>query len=404
MEIHERVAAYVNLDAILWNLEAMHRAVSPETELIAVIKTDGYGHGAVEIAHTAESLDYLWGFAVATAEEALELRGAGVKKPILILGYVFPSAYRDLIKNDIHMAVFRLDQGRELSTEAAKLNKTAFCHLAVDTGMSRIGVRPDKSSVSLVKELFSLPNIEASGIFTHFAKADEEDRSPTDLQLKAFLDYIGLLETEGIKFKYHHASNSAGIVLFPGANLDIARAGITLYGLMPSSYVYDRLNSADSVEGGYVPLSSFRFKSALELKSHIVYIKYIEPGEAVSYGGTFKAEKRMRVATIPVGYGDGYPRSLSNKGCVLIRGKRSPILGRVCMDQFMVDVTDIPEAAEGDRVTLIGTDGGDRLSMEELGDISGRFNYELACDLGRRIPRIFIKDGKTSSIRTFLTK
>nr|MCR4892789.1 alanine racemase [Lachnospiraceae bacterium] len=356
-------------------------------QVVAVIKTDGYGHGAVEIARDVEELPYLWGFAVAAVEEGMELRRAGIRKPILILGYTFPSSYPYIVKEELRPAVFRLDQAEELSREAVKQGKDVFFHLAVDTGMRRIGVYPKAESLPLVKQIFSLPNVIPEGIFTHFARADEEDRSPADIQFQAFQDFITLCEKEGVNFRLHHASNSAGIAVFPEANLDLVRGGITLYGLKPSSDL---------------PEEKLPYRHVLELKSHIVYIKYIDSGDAVSYGGTYVAKERRRIATIPVGYGDGYPRLLSGKGSVLIRGKRAPILGRVCMDQFMVDVTDIPDAREGDLVTLIGIDGDDRITMEEIGDISGRFNYELACDLGRRIPRIFIKDGKVISKREFI--
>ena len=383
---YERVAAYIDLDAINFNLESMHEVLQPGTKMLAVVKTNGYGHGAVEIAKEAEKLDYLWGYAVATAEEAMELRHFNIKKPILILGYTFPETYADLVKDDIRPAVFRPDQAEALSAEAVKQGKEIHIHLAVDTAMSRIGVRPDESSVELVKKISSLPNVDCEGIFTHFAKADMQGEDPTDTQIKKFSDYIDLLKENGVDFKIHHCSNSAGLILYKKANMDMVRAGITLYGLLPSTDVsFDR-----------VPL-----RPVLELKSHIVYIKYIEPGESVSYGGTFTADSRMRIATIPVGYGDGYPRSLSNKGWVLIRGKKAKILGRVCMDQFMVDISDIPEAEEGDQVTLIGRDGDEEITAEVLGDLSGRFNYELVCDLGRRIPRIFLKNGEVASVRDF---
>jgi alanine racemase len=374
-----RVYASVNLDAIKSNLEQMKSNIHKDTMITAVIKTDGYGHGAVPIAHEIEAYSYLYGFAVATIEEAVILRKSGVKKPIMILGFTFPDAYKEVVAYDIRPTVFKEDMARELSMEAVKQHKTVFFHLKVDTGMSRIGMMPEESSIPLVQIMKNLPNVEIEGIFTHFAKADMMDKGPTDIQIKKFTSFIQKLEDAGIRIPIHHCSNSAGIVEIPKANMDMVRAGITLYGLWPSEEVKQDIISLTPV---------------LELKSHIVYIKEIEPGTQVSYGGTYQAADKRRIATIPVGYGDGYPRALSGKGYVLIKGKKAPILGRVCMDQFMVDVTDIPEAEEFMEVTLIGKDENEILSMEEIGTLSGRFNYELACDLGKRIPRVYHKNGK----------
>ncbi len=384
MAKHERAAAYIDLDAIHENLKALYVNVRAGTKILAVIKTNGYGHGAVEIAHEIEEEDFVFGFAVATVEEAVALRKSGIEKPIILLGYTFPESYEDIVRYELRPSVFRVDQAEALSEEAQKQDKNVFFHLAVDTGMSRIGVKCDESSLEDVKKMMNLPNVVREGIFTHFARADERGTTPTERQIGLFRDYIFLCEGEGINFRYKHCSNSAGVMLYPEANMDLVRIGITMYGLWPSDEV---------------PLLRSEIRPALELKSHIVYIKDILSGDAVSYGGTFVAVNDRRIATVPIGYGDGYPRSLSNKGSVLIRGKSAPIVGRICMDQFMVDVTDIPEASEGDTVTLIGNDGASYISAEELGRLSGRFNYELTCDLGARIPRIFIKRGEAVSER-----
>ncbi|MBQ9504242.1 MAG: alanine racemase [Lachnospiraceae bacterium] len=379
MNSNKRVFARVNLDNILFNLRSMKEAINTSTRIMAVIKSDGYGHGAVEIARAIENEPYLFGFATATVEEAMELRDAGIGKPVLILGYTFPDTYEYIVEKDIRPAVFKADQARGLSDEAMRQKKEVHFHIAVDTGMNRIGVKPVEESLNFISGVSWLPYVDMEGIFTHFARADERDRQPTIEQIERFNYFIALCRQEGVNFRFRHCSNSAGIIDHREANMDMVRAGITLYGLMPSNEV-----SHDKV-----PL-----KSALELKSHIVYIKYIAPSEAVSYGGTYVARSERRVATIPVGYGDGYPRSLSNKGWVLIRGHRAPILGRVCMDQFMVDITDIPDVAEYDEVTLIGADGKQNISCEDLGDLSGRFNYELVCDINKRVPRTYIRDGK----------
>lgn len=380
LEKYERVYAAVDLSAALKNMERMHEALSPQTEMIGVIKTDGYGHGAVPIGRELEKLPYVFGYATATAEEAFILRRAGLKKPILILGYTFPYSYEELIMQRIRPAVFRKDALEALDACAEKIGKKAVVHVKVDTGMSRIGIRPDEEGLFFMEWLFGLKHIEVEGIFTHFARADEADQTPALAQLEQFTAFVAEAERRvGKQIPLKHCSNSAGILTLPQANLSLVRAGITLYGLSPSEEVTRDILS---------------LRPVLSLKSRLVYVKEIEAGTPVSYGGTFVAKEQMRIATIPVGYGDGYPRGLSGKGSVLVRGKRAPILGRVCMDQFMVDVSDIPDASEGDVVTLIGVDGGEEITMEELGELSGRFNYELACCLGKRIPRVYVKDGE----------
>lgn len=378
MKHYMRVCAEINLDAVAYNFKSMKENLKPGTGMIAVVKTDGYGHGAIPIARMAESYDYIWGFAAATIEEALLLRKAGIRKPILILGFVFPDAYEEVVRYDIRPAVFKEGMARQLSEEAVRQGKTVHMHIKADTGMSRIGFKDNEESADIVREISRLPGVEIEGLFTHFAKADEKDKANACQQLSRYLRFSGLLEERGVDVKLHHCSNSAGIFDIPDANLDLVRAGVSIYGMYPS----------EDVNKFAVPIMP-----ALTLKSHVVYIKDVEPGTAVSYGGTFVAEKPMRIATIPVGYGDGYPRSLSNKGWVLIRGQQAPIVGRVCMDQFMVDVTGIPQAREGDQATLIGSDGGREITMEDMGMLSGRFNYELACDIGKRVPRRFWKDG-----------
>ncbi len=369
----------VNLDDILSNMENMKKHIKDGTRILAVIKTDGYGHGGVPIARAVEKLDYLFGFAVATAEEAFELRSAGVKKPILVLSYTFPYAYERFVEDDIRVTVFRLDSLQELNRIAMKSGKKAKVHVKVDTGMGRIGISPDKAGEAFVCEALKLPGIEVEGIFTHFACADEKDKTSAMKQMEVFKSFVQCVEkNNGVRIPLHHCSNSAGILDLPEANMDLVRAGITLYGLLPSF----------EVNAG-----QFELRPALSLHSHVVYLKTIQEGQTVSYGSRYAAKKDTRVATVPLGYGDGYPRSLSEgKGYVLIRGLRAPILGRVCMDQFMVDVTDIDGVCEGDKVTLIGTDGLESITADFLGELSGRFNYELVCDLNQRLPRVYIKD------------
>ena len=370
----------IDLDRIRSNMDNMKANIDEKTKMIGVIKTDGYGHGAVAIAQELEPVEYMYGFAVATAEEAHILRMAGIRKPILILGYTFPYSYPMLIDEEIRMTVFREDTLEELSKAAAKLKKKAKVHIKIDTGMSRIGILPDESGLTFIEKAFHTEGIEIEGIFTHFATSDYADKRYAYEQLEKFQKFCAEAEARlGIEFAVKHCSNSAGILEMPQANMDVVRAGITLYGLSPS----------DEVEKDIVSL-----EPALSFKSTVVYVKTIPAGTAVSYGRTYIADKERTIATIPLGYGDGYPRGLSGKGYVLIHGKKAPILGRVCMDQFMVDVTDIPETKENDEVTLIGTDGNETITMEDLGELSGRFNYELACNLGKRVPRVYKKNGE----------
>lgn len=375
---NERVWAKIDLSSVCYNMESMHKNLTPGTLMTAVIKTNGYGHGALEIAHRIEALPYLWGFAVATFEEACELREDGIKKPILILGYVFPSCYERLARLEIRPACFREDMLEELCAAGKAAGKPVRIHAAVDTGMSRIGITPDERGLSFIQKCHTAQKgggVFLEGIFTHFARADETKLDSALSQLKKFTDFCTRIEQEtGFRIPIRHCSNSAGIIRLPESNFDMVRAGITLYGLWPS----------EDVPREPVPL-----KPVMSLHSHVVYVKTLPAGTPVSYGGTYVTKGEETLATIPVGYGDGYPRGLSNKGYVLIRGRRAPIRGRVCMDQMMVDVSGIEGVREGDEVTLIGTDGNETITMEDLGSLSGRFNYELACCISPRVPRVF---------------
>lgn len=389
MKEYSRVYASVNLDAARANMEAMHMLLSKDTKMYAVIKTDGYGHGAVELAHELEELPYLLGFCVATVEEGIILRRHGVKKQILILGYTFEEQYEEVIAHDLSQAVFTWEMAERLSEEAGKQGKSAAVHIAVDTGMSRIGYQVEEKNADEIARISKLPHIIMEGVFTHFSKADEADKTSAHAQEKEFHKMITMCEERGVTFAYRHCSNSAGIIDLPEANLDAVRAGITLYGLWPSDEVLkERITLA--------PL--------MEIKSRVSYVKQLPAGREISYGGTYVTKADTLVATIPVGYGDGYPRSLSGKGYVLIHGQKAPILGRVCMDQFMVDVTDIADVAIGTEVTLAGCDNGAELTIEELGELSGRFNYEFVCDLGKRIPRVFIKGGRVVGTKDYFAE
>lgn len=384
--MYSRIYAEINLDAVAKNFAAMKRNINPDTQIMAVVKADGYGHGAVQIAHLIEEYDYIWGFATATAEEALQLRAAGVKKPILVLGFVFEEHYAQVVKEEIRIVVFKTDMAKQLSAEAVRQGKTAKIHFGLDTGMTRIGFSDTEESISEIKEICSLPGLEAEGIFTHFARADEFDRTVTDRQIARFEAFTEALKENGVNLSLYHCSNSAGIIEYPQANKMLVRAGISIYGIYPS----------DEVRKEPVPLTP-----VMQLKSHISFLKEVEAGVQVSYGGTFETIRKTKIATIPVGYADGYPRLLSNKGWVLIRGKKAPILGRVCMDQFMVDVTDIPGVEDLEEAVLLGKSKGAEITVEELSSLCGRFPYEFLCDIAKRVPRIYIRNGRISEQKDF---
>ena len=390
MKKYRRVHADIDLDAVQFNFDQMSKNIPQGTKIMAVVKTDAYGHGAVPLASFMEPCEKLWGFATATVDEAVELRQAGIKKPILILGYTFPECYTHIVKNEIRQTIFTLDMAKALSNEAVRQNKKAYIHIKLDTGMGRIGYQNAKEAAADAEKISKLPMLEIEGVFTHFANADASSQENTLRQLEKFDEMIVAMEAVGVTFSLKHCANSAGIIELTERKFDLVRAGIISYGLWPS----------DEVKKDVVQL-----KPILSLKSHVVYVKEVGPGCAVSYGSTWVAKEKRKIATIPIGYGDGYPRSLSNKGYVLIKGCKAPIVGRVCMDQMMVDVTDIPEEIRvGDRVTLIGQDGDLTITAEEIGDLSGRFNYELVCDLGNRIPRIYYKDGEIKEIRDYFQK
>ncbi|MDL2300768.1 alanine racemase [Lachnospiraceae bacterium OttesenSCG-928-D06] len=375
---YKRGYAQVNLDAIRENLIHMKEGMNPKSNIIAVLKADGYGHGSVAIAENIKDLEFISAIAVATVEEAHIIRMTGTTKPILVLGYTFPYCYEILAKEEITATVFREDSLKELEEAAVLAGKNIKIHIKVDTGMSRVGITPDEKGLLFLEKVLSYKHLELTGIFTHFARADEADKSSAKKQLSIFNDFVQKAESKyNVVIPIKHVSNSAGILEIPEANLNEVRAGISLYGIYPSKEIKGK----------------FPLYPAMSLHSHIVYKKTIEKGQSISYGGTFTAKRQMEVATIPLGYGDGYPRSLSNKGEVLVHGQRAPILGRICMDQFIVDVTNIKDAKEGDLVTLLGTQGKESITVQELGDLSGRFPYEFVCDIGKRVPRVYVRNG-----------
>lgn len=370
-----RTEAAIDLDAAEHNFNVTRAKLPQNVKLLCVIKADAYGHGAVELAKLFEGRADFYG--VACTEEAIELIQAGIKTPVLILGTVAREYFADIVKYGIRIPIFSYDDAKALSEEAQRQGKTVPFHFCADTGMSRIGFQVSEQSADICKEIACLPGIFAEGLFSHFATADETDLSKAVAQRERFKQFIRMLEARGMDIPIKHINNSAGIMNFD-EYFDMCRMGIILYGLYPSH----------EVDKGLLEI-----KPVMEWRTHISFIKELEAGREISYGGTYKTQETRRIATIPVGYADGYPRCLSNRGKVLINGQFAPITGRVCMDQFMVDITGI-DAQVGDTVILIGKSGDHELSMEEVSESAYSFNYELPCRIARRVPRTYYRGGK----------
>ena len=375
-----RVYAEINLDAMCSNVSQALERMKP-AKLMAIIKTDAYGHGAVRSAKALDEIG-VYAFGVATPGEALELRRAEIKNPILILGYVFEEYFDRMIENDIDLALFDLNTAKLLNSHAEKLGKKARVHIKADTGMGRIGFQPCDESAEIIKGIAALNNIEIDGMFTHFACADSKDKASVNRQIERFTNFVAKVRSEGVSLPIVHCYNSASIVDFDKPLFDMVRCGIITYGLEPSDEVSK---------------TNIKLQKVMSIKSHVAYVKKVGAGFTVSYGSTYVTDKETEIATIPVGYGDGYPRTLSNKGMVLIGGHFAKIIGRVCMDQFMVDVTGLG-VSRGDEVILMGSDGENSITAEEIGDLSGRFNYELVCDINKRVPRVYIKNGEIIAV------
>ena len=380
-----RVYAQIDEDAVLSNIAQMKARLSPGTELMAIVKTDAYGHGADYLSEAIE--EEVCGFGVATVEEAVSLRKHGRNKMILILGYVHESLFSVVVEQGISMDVYSLETCKKLSLVAERMGKAAKVHFKLDTGMSRLGVLANEESLDLLEEIRKLPYIEIEGIFTHFSAADEKDKTSSRQQLFLYQEFIRRAKERGITVPYYHCANSAGIIDMRETDFNMVRAGIALYGFYPS----------DEVETEQV-----RLKPVLSLISHVVMVKDVAAGTGISYGSIYVTPKQERIATIPVGYGDGYPRALSTCGYVLIHGKKAPIRGRICMDQFMVDVSEIPNVAVGDPVVLVGKDQEEEITVEELCRMIGNtFHYEFVCDLGKRIPRVHVRNGKPYACHSY---
>lgn len=379
------VWAEVDLDKLAHNMREIRRMAKSEN-IIAVVKADAYGHGAIDVApvllkNGANRL------AVAVISEAVELRRSGIECPIMILGFTPPNLIDNLLKYNIEQAVYSYEFAKELSKMAQKKNKMAKIHIVVDTGMGRIGYLPNDDSVEEVYNISRLPNIIVEGMFCHFSSADEKDKAYTYDQVKNYDEFYEKLKEKKVNINIRHMANSAAIIDLPETHYEAVRPGIIIYGYYPSEEV-----SKDKMD----------LKPVMTLKTNVVHIKTLPPGEYVSYGRKFKTERESVIATLPVGYADGYTRLLFQKGKVILRGSFAPVIGRICMDQCMIDVTDISGVKVGDEVILIGEDGKNKFTADTVAELIGTINYEIVCMVGKRVPRVYIKEGKVVKIRNYV--
>ncbi len=364
----------IDLDAISRNFDAVREKAG--VKVMAIVKADAYGHGAIQVARLLQ--DKCAFFGVSSMLEAMELRKAGLKTPILILGHAPVHAYTTAILEGIRPTIFHYEDAVELSQAAQETGRPAPFHFAVDTGMSRLGFQVTEEAADLCAKIASLPGLVPEGIFSHFATADCADLTKARKQAERFDRFCAMLKDRGVEIPIRHLNNSAGLMNFPN-HYEMVRSGIVTYGMYPSEEVSPEL---------------LKLEPALTFLSRVSHVKMLEPGREISYGGTYVTTRPTRVATVPVGYADGYRRSLSGKFYVLIHGRRAPILGKICMDQLMVDVTDIPETCVNDRVTLVGRDGDEVITMEQIAAAADSFNYEFVCGISRRVPRIYVRGGK----------
>ena len=386
-----RAWAEINLDAIENNIQKIKKITSPGTKIMAIVKADAYGHGFFEVASTLATSG-ADAFGVATTDEAIQLRNAGITHPILILGVIFRDDLQKIIKNDIMPVLFGYRFAKSISDTAVALNKTAKIHIKLDTGMSRIGYVCSGSDreeriLDSIMDIAALPNIEIDGIFSHFARADEEDRDFTKLQYERFMHIIKKLEERGLYIPTKHLCNSAGIIGYPEYHLDMVRCGIITYGLAPSEDV---------------DITNLGLKPAMQLKSVVTNLKRMKVDTPVSYGGKYIAKPGTRSATIGIGYADGYSRVLSGKSQIIINEKKVNTVGNICMDQLMADVTEISDINIGDEVILFGTDGNNIITVESVAQLMGTINYETICVIGKRVPRVYIRNGKTVNVVNYL--
>ncbi len=381
---YNRIFARINMDNLRYNITKMKSLVKPDMKIMVVIKADAYGHGSVEVAKRIDDLSDYYG--VATVDEAIELRNAGIDKPILIIGYTASCEFDKLIEYDIAQAVYDVDECKKLSDLAVSKGKKVKVHIKVDSGMSRIGFQVSEEGFAAARQLKDMAGLEIEGIFTHYAKADEIDKRYAYGQKDKFIKFISKMEEAGISFAIKHIDNSAGTMEMDDDDFDMVRVGIVTYGLYPSEEIDE----------------SVVIKPVMSLIAHVAHVKTLPAGVGVGYGWTYVTDKETKVATVTVGYADGYPRAQSNIGRVIIRGEYAPIIGRVCMDQIMVDVTHIPQVMVNDEVVLIGGIGDKYISVEEVAAPAASFNYELICNIGRRVPRVYNEQGKDTVCNNYL--
>lgn len=368
---YHRAYAPISLSAIAHNFDNLKALHSPEVKAMAVVKADAYGHGAIPVArHLEEKADY---FGVATFEEAAELKKGGIQKPILILSYTHPSYYLDLLRIGITPTFCSVEEAQNFSLVAKESGYTGKFHVAVDTGMGRIGFSADESGAEAIYSISDLPNVQLEGIFSHFARADEEDKSHAFLQKEKFDRVLSLLKQKGVQIPVKHISSSAASIEMD-SDYDMCRFGISLYGLYPSEHVNKKAVS---------------LCPAMEVKTHVIAVKTVEKGTGISYGHVYTAPSERTIATVSIGYADGFNRCLTEGGYVLIKGKKAPVTGRVCMDMIMVDITDIPGVKVGDTVTVLGKDGEEEITAEDLGKLCNSFHYEVLCTFMPRVRRIW---------------
>lgn len=378
MTDEERVLAIVDLDAIASNIKNIRAKVDKNSGIIGIIKADAYGHGSVETAKVLLDNGADW-LAVAVVDEGLNLRKNGITAPILLLGYTPELRLNDVINNGFIQTVYSYDTAKKLSEAASALGKKAVIHIKIDTGMGRIGYRVNEESADEIVKISKLPNIDVNGMFTHFSTADEADKAYTLEQYNKFVKMNDMLEERGLHIPVKHAANSAAIMDFDNMMFNMVRPGIILYGAYPS----------DEVKKENLSLSP-----AMSIKTHVSYVKDVNEGDSISYGRKYTAPSKRRIATIPVGYADGFIRAYSKGGKVLVRGEYAPIVGRICMDQFMVDVTDIDGVEVNDEVVLMGRQGDKEITADFIASVLDTINYEVFCTLSKRVPRQYIQNGK----------
>lgn len=379
------VWAEIDLDAIKYNIDSIKRRVDTK-ELIAVVKADAYGHGALDVSKTLVE-NGATKLAVAVITEAMELRHGNINTPIMILGYTPLEFAADLINYDIEQTIFDLEYAKKLSEIALNLGKKAKVHVALDTGMGRIGFLINDNSLNEILKISSLKGLEVVGIFTHFATSDESDKNYSNKQYKKFTDFNEKLISKGVNIPLKHVSNSGAIIDMPNTYLDGVRAGIVLYGYYPSEDVLKQ---------------NLDLKKAISIKTQVAHVKILDKNEYVSYGRKFKTERKSIIATLPIGYADGYSRALTGKAKVIINGKFAPVVGTICMDQCMIDVTDIGDVHVGDEVIVLGKDKDLKFDADDMAKAMGTINYEVLCMIKQRIPRVYIEDGKVKSIRNYI--